>query len=72
MKASAKTKDQKCRTEVSILQEGLVLLRRCLSPEAQQWLVNESFRLGDGEEGVGGGFYKQEGKMMKLNHNDKV
>jgi len=48
-----------------------VLLRRCLSPEAQQWLVNESFRLGDGEEGVGGGFYKQEGKMMKLNHNDK-
>lgn len=28
-------------------------------------------RLGDGEEGVGGGFYKADGNMMKLNSGNK-
>mmetsp|Transcript_9780 Transcript_9780/g.18433 ORF Transcript_9780/g.18433 Transcript_9780/m.18433 type:complete len:363 (-) Transcript_9780:413-1501(-) len=57
--------------EVLVLQEGLVWIKRWMSRETQQWLVDETMRLGDGEEGVGGGFYKADGNMMKLNSGNK-
>ena len=44
-----------------LLQDGLVHLPKFLSPEQQQWLVDETFRIGHGVDGVGGGFYTQDG-----------
>jgi len=44
-----------------LLQDGLVHLPKFLPPEQQQWLVDETFRIGHGVDGVGGGFYTQDG-----------
>ncbi|KAK3235703.1 hypothetical protein CYMTET_54112 [Cymbomonas tetramitiformis] len=54
-----------------VLQDGLVLLKKVLSPETQQWLIDRTFELGNGIDGAGGGFYKMEGDLYKLNRGTK-
>jgi len=55
-----------------VLQDGLVYLPKFLSPEQQQWLVDETFRVGAGVDGVGGGFYAKVGRCASSTRADRA
>ncbi|KAK3232726.1 hypothetical protein CYMTET_56944 [Cymbomonas tetramitiformis] len=48
------------KARVQVLQPGLVLLKGALDIATQIYLVQEAFRLGDGSNESGGGFYSEE------------